>query len=291
MSISTPADAEAVVARALAGVGELATLPEVTVKIIELVEDPKSSARDLQRVMKSDAALSARILKVVNSAFYGLPGQISTVDRAIVLLGMSAVKNIAIAASMGRLFRRSKLASKFSAKDLWKHSLAVASASRMIVKALGQAGLEEAFVAGLIHDVGLLVEHQAFGTRLADVIRRSEEVGDFCAAEQELIGADHQAFGLGLTTKWKFPRHLRSVTGYHHRPSLLSPENRPLPMVVHIADRLSCQAGLGFDLTARGTELPAEELEGFGLTREQLEEVNQALPDELALTESILSIA
>ncbi|MFQ5494669.1 MAG: HDOD domain-containing protein, partial [Phycisphaerae bacterium] len=105
MTIDTTDKAQVVVDKAIASIGDLATLPEVTIKIIEIVEDPKSTARDLHEVIKNDPALSVKILKVVNSAFYGLPGQVASVDRAIILLGLSAVKNIAIAASIARLFK------------------------------------------------------------------------------------------------------------------------------------------------------------------------------------------
>lgn len=92
-AIKGKSETDKFVASAIADLGEIATLPEVTVKIIQVVENPKSTARDLHEVIKNDPALSARLLKVVNSAFYGLPGQIASVDRAIVLLGLSAVKN------------------------------------------------------------------------------------------------------------------------------------------------------------------------------------------------------
>ena len=109
----TQSRSKAVVTQALASVGDIATLPEVTVKIIEIVEDSRSTVRDLHEVIKRDPALSTKVLKVVNSAFYGLPGQIASVDRAIILLGLSAVKNIAIAASIARLYRGGKISSRF----------------------------------------------------------------------------------------------------------------------------------------------------------------------------------
>ena len=100
MTVETADKTKMLVDKALSSIGDIATLPEVTIKIIELVEDPKSTARDLHEVIKRDPALSVKVLKVVNSAFYGLPGQVASVDRAIILLGLSAVKNIAIAASI-----------------------------------------------------------------------------------------------------------------------------------------------------------------------------------------------
>src|SRR5512147_268145 len=115
---TTPAviDPAQVIKIALAKIGEIATLPEVTAKIISVVDDPKSTARDLHNIIKNDPALATKILKVVNSAFYGLPGQVSDLDRAIVLLGLSAVKNIAISESISRLFANDKLSDQFSAR-------------------------------------------------------------------------------------------------------------------------------------------------------------------------------
>ncbi len=96
---------EQIVHDAIKEISNIATLPEVTLKIIKLVEDPDSTAQDLNKIISNDPALGARVLKVVNSAFYGLPGQIGSINRAIVLLGLNAVKNIAIAASLAKLFR------------------------------------------------------------------------------------------------------------------------------------------------------------------------------------------
>ena len=114
-------DQQAVVDNAIAGISHIATLPEITLKIIELVEDPTSTAQDLHNVISNDQALCSRILKVVNSAFYGLPRQIGSINRAIVLLGLNAVKNIAIAASLTKLFRGGEMCPQFTARDLWTH--------------------------------------------------------------------------------------------------------------------------------------------------------------------------
>src|SRR3970282_1973047 len=101
-------------------------------RIIDLVEDPSSTAQDLNKLITNDPALCSRILKVVNSAFYGLPGQIGWINRAIVLLGLNAVKNIAIATSLAKLFRGGELCPNFSARDLWGHSIATAGASKLL---------------------------------------------------------------------------------------------------------------------------------------------------------------
>jgi HD-like signal output (HDOD) protein len=291
MSVETVDRAKAIVDKALASIGDIATLPEVTIKIIQIVEDPKSTARDLHEVIKRDPALSVKVLKVVNSAFYGLPGQVASVDRAIILLGLSAVKNIAIAASIARLFKGKRISEQFSAADLWRHSVAVAVAARALGKLSPHAVmLDELFVAGLIHDLGTLVERQAFPDEFAEVIRRCSDGGqDFLACEREVIGADHQAFGVGLTTKWKFPRHLRAAVGFHHSPETVSAELRNIAAIIHVADVIACQERLGFYLTAQSEELQPSVLEPLGLTDQHVTEVRQSLPGQLAEAESTLT--
>ncbi|HUU85208.1 MAG TPA: HDOD domain-containing protein [Phycisphaerae bacterium] len=290
MSVEVACREKAVVTRALAVISDIATLPEVTVKIIGIVEDPNSTARDLHQVIKTDPALSAKVLKVVNSAFYGLPGQVASVDRAIVLLGMSAVKNIAVAASIARLFKSGKMSEQFSARDLWRHSVAVGVAARLIAKASGQpAGLDEVFLAGLIHDIGILVQRQAFADQLSDVIARcSAGEGDFGNLEVAIIGADHQAFGDGLTTKWKFPRHLRAAVGFHHYPEKLSAELRKLGSTVCLADVICCQRKLGFHLTAQHGQVTEELVQATGVTPEQLDEIDENLEEALEEAENML---
>ena len=287
---SSKSETNKFVAYTIADLGEIATLPEVTVKIIQIVENPKSTARDLHDVIKNDPALSARLLKVVNSAFYGLPGQIASVDRAIVLLGLSAVKNIAIAASMTHLFNAGSSIEGFSGAELWRHSVAVGVACRLLAKAQGHPPVEESFLVGLIHDLGILVERQVFGKKLGEVVTRHRaEGGNFCELETEIIGADHQAFGMALATKWRFPMPLCAAIGYHHKPFELAANIRELGTLVHIADVLACQAQLGFTGTAINDTYDDTMLELLHLDAAKVEDVVAQLPEQVAITESIFT--
>jgi HD-like signal output (HDOD) protein len=284
------ARANKIVTDAVTDLGEIATLPEVTVKIIQVVENPKSTARDLHEIIKNDPALSTRLLKVVNSAFYGLPGQIASVDRAIVLLGLSAVKNIAIAASMTHLFNSSSQIEGMSSAEVWKHSIGVAVCCRMISAAQGRPNVEESFLAGLIHDIGLLVERQVFPKQLAHAVaRHHQQGGDFCEVEREIIGADHQAFGMALATKWRFPSTLCTAIGYHHKPMELAPVNQELSIAVHVADVLACRQQIGFSMTAANEQYSEEMLERLKLNPSIIEDIVEKLPEQVAVTESIFS--
>ncbi len=291
MAVETTDRANAVVEQALASIGDLATLPEVTIKIIEIVENPRSTARELHGVIKNDPALSMKILKVVNSAFYGLPGQVASVDRAIILLGLSAVKNIAIAASIARLFKGKRISEQFRAADLWLHSVAVAVAARSLAKCSPHPVMtDEVFVTGLIHDIGMLVERQMFPDGFAEVINRCSRTDiDFLECEREVVGADHQAFGVGLTTKWKFPRHLRAAVGFHHNPEALSVELRNMATLIQVADVLCCQEKIGFYLTAQHKSVTEQMLDALSITSEEVEQIRESLTEQVTEAEGTLA--
>lgn len=295
MSVAATGQREQIVASAVKEISHIATLPEITLKIVELVEDPKSTAQDLHKVINNDPALCARILKVVNSSFYGLPGQIGSINRAIVMLGLNAVKNIAIAASLAKLFRGGDLTPSFSARDLWTHSVATAAISKMLADALKLGLSDEAFLSGLIHDIGVMVEMQSDRSKLIDVINRTggDSKGvpatNLIEAEDAIFGANHQEFGAALCERWKFPRTFQLVTGFHHRMHEVPADQRKLVAIVVAADRLSAEFGQGFRLDIASTEIGADLRDELKLTVEKLDELKKALPTHLKNASGLLS--
>jgi HD-like signal output (HDOD) protein len=283
----TPEEKKHVVEAAVKEISHIATLPEVTVKIIELVEDPNSTAQDLHKIISNDPALCSRILKVVNSAFYGLPGQIGSINRAIVLLGLNAVKNIAIAASLSKLYRGGQLAPEFSAKDLWVHSISTAAAAKLIADAMKLGLPDEAFLGGLIHDIGVIVEMQHDRQKLIDVVGRLGVRGgapseNMLEVEEEIFGATHQDFGRALCERWKFPKSFSYVTGSHHNPLELAAGNRTLACVIYVADRLAARVDEeGFRLDLPELDLDPGVLEELKLTAEQVESILEQLPQHI----------
>lgn len=276
---------QAVVDTAIAGISHIATLPEITLKIIELVEDPTSTAQDLHNIISNDQALCSRILKVVNSAFYGLPRQIGSINRAIVLLGLNAVKNIAIAASLTKLFRGGEMCPQFAARDLWTHSIAVAAGSKLICDELKMGLADEAFLAGLIHDIGIMVEVQAMRHELVTVFEEmtfdddNVPTCDMREIETRIFGADHQAFGSGLCEAWKFPQSFSYVTGHHHNPMELPEPNRTLTSIVYVADRLAGLADYGFRGDLESLEIGSDALDEIQLSAEKLAVIKSNLPE------------
>lgn len=289
------ANSEEVVSKAVREISHIATLPEITVKIIELVEDPTSTAQDLHKVIANDPALCSRVLKVVNSSFYGLPGQIGSINRAIVMLGLNAVKNIAISASLAKLFRGGQLCPNFAAKDLWTHSVSVGTTAKMLADELGMGVPDEAFLAGLMHDIGIMVELQADRNKLIDVLTKVKigpdgvPGGNLIELERQVFGADHQQFGRGLCDKWKFPKAFATVCGHHHNPLELPSGGRSLACLVYAADRIagSIKGSLRLDLPY--VDIDGSVLDELHLTNEQIENVKAALPEKLKDVEGLLT--
>lgn len=276
--------------QAMSNVTEMSSLPEITTRIVEVVEDPKATAHDMHDIVRTDPALAAKILRVVNSAFYGLPSQVASLDRAILLLGLSAVKNLALAASLSRLFAADALSEQFAARDLWRHSVAVGVCSRLLTSVGKCLQADEGFVAGLVHDMGLVVVQQLFPAKLRAVAERCyDEPQDFCAVEQSVIGADHQAFGLALATKWRFPPLLCQAMAFHHDPGEADPALQKVATLVHVADTVCSRERFGFWLTAQTQEVLPALLPAIGLTPADLDAVLAELPQRVEEAEQVFS--
>ncbi len=284
-----------IVSDAIREISHIATLPEITLKIVELVENPKSTAQDLHKVISNDPALCSRILKVVNSSFYGLPGQIGSINRAIVMLGLNAVKNIAIAASLAKLFRGGDLTPSFSAKGLWLHSVSTAATAKLLADRLRLNVSDEAFLSGLIHDIGLMVEMQFDRNKLIEAVEQlgADDAGcpmaDMLEVEEKVFGANHQHFGAALCAKWKFPNNFALVTGYHHRPMELGPDQRTLPCLIYTAERLATEIKPGFRLDLQSIEIAPEVKDALRLSEEKLQALRAELPEHLKNAETMLS--
>ena len=276
-----PPNQEQTIHSAIAGISHIATLPEVTLKVIQLVEDPNSTAQDLNHVISNDPALGARILKVVNSSFYGLPGQIGTINRAIMLLGHNGLKNVAIAASLTKLFRGGQICQSLTARNLWAHSIAVASGSKILAERIKLGLPDKAFLAGLIHDLGIMVEMQVHRPQLIEVIEKLDNAKDltFRQAELDVLGATHEQFGSALCRMWKFPANFANVTGYHHRPLELDERSRTLTALIHIADIMAAKLEIGYTRTVEVKQVDPDLLDQLKLTQETIDEITQQIPE------------
>jgi HD-like signal output (HDOD) protein len=225
----------------IAGIDDLPTLPRTVLKITELINDPKSSAQDLARIITDDQVLTARLLKLVNSSFYGFPQRISTVTNAIVLLGFDAIRSLLLTTSVFDLFAGRSRKRKQDQEKFWDHSLGCAVGAKVIGNFLRHDKIEELFVSGLLHDIGKIVVMLFFPSEFAKVVATiNKENILMVTAENQVLGYNHAEIGKLLAEKWNLPVKLVQVIGHHHQPNLAGSFILEAS-IVHLAD-IFCRA-------------------------------------------------
>ncbi len=234
----------------LTRVDDLPPLPAVASRVMGLADDSRTSALDLAQVLSTDQALTAKLIKISNSAYYGFARRVSTVREAVLVLGFKQVRQLAVGASIVNSFKRNGVLDGVFDLDLfWGHSVATAVAGEAIAKKTRAARPEDAFTAGILHDIGRLVISQVLPREFAGAVTfaRSNH-SSLHEAETRLTGYDHTAVGRALGEKWKFPGHLVDAIALHHDESL-TPGADGLPGVVAQANRLVLHYGLycGYD--------------------------------------------
>ena len=200
----------------------LPTLPTVITQMIGLVDNPQTSARDVSRLISTDQALTAKILKLANSAFYGFPREIATVNHAVVVLGFETVKSLGLSVSVLERFASGGNSSNFDRQKFWEHCIACGVAARLLAGKLRYRIQGEAFAAGILHDIGKLVLSQYFVeefTEIMEVMRREDiYIGE---AEERVLGVSHAEVDSWLAERWNLPDQLVETIAFHHTPGRL----------------------------------------------------------------------
>jgi putative nucleotidyltransferase with HDIG domain len=233
----------------IAKAGKLATLPPVARKMLDLLEREDTSAAQIQGVLETDQALTARVLKIANSAFYGLRGEVKSPRHAIMVLGFATLRSLVVAASAQALHRRFGLTERM----MWEHSVGVSIGAKVIARAAGMHDLgETCFIGGLLHDLGKTVLNNDTPERYAEVMMRmyNEGVGSL-EAEVDLYGFGHDEIGAGVAEKWGFPGALVEVIALHHRfeageaIAVEEPGGMATIAIVSLADHVARHYGIG----------------------------------------------
>jgi len=222
----------------------LASLPTIFFQIERAINHPSSSSTDIAKAMRADQGLSARLLRIANSAFYGFPQRVESVDQAIRIIGTRQLHDLVLATVVLTQFCGVD-AKLVTMKSFWQHSFACGIAARSLATLRRESNVEHFFVAGLLHDIGSLVLYQEFPQRAAvalEMHRRDKAALD--EVERAVIGCDHGQVGAALMTLWKLPESYREVAANHHNPTgCRSPSMGAA--VVHIADLLVAALALG----------------------------------------------
>jgi putative nucleotidyltransferase with HDIG domain len=259
-------------------------LPETTLRILRLIRDPRCDATQLRKLLEQDAALSARILKAVNSSYYSLQSKVTGLDRAVAYMGIKAVKELVVSSSLAVLCKSSQDIGHYNTREVWDHSVAVAIFSRELAVRTGAIDPEDAFLAGMLHDVGLLLEVQSDPEKCMSIFNTVDATcGVFAQVEQSTFGFDHCQLGHQLAQIWKFPEYVTAVTQWHHSPEEAPEEFQAFCRHVFLADTQCCLSRVGFPLTASCQEVTDEAIQSCGASREAFDEITAKLPILLRL--------
>ena len=271
----------------LARVADFPTLPAIVDRIAELVRQPDTTARDIEGVIASDQTLAARLLRLVNSPFYGFPQRITTISRAVGIVGFEALRNLAFSTSVIELFATTPTDS-FDPSEFWKHSIGTAVAARELARCLGEKQLEDFFVAGLVHDIGKLVHHEYMPDAFAETSRLVKERDILLRdAEQEILKFTHDHTAGILLRHWRLPERLIVMVADHHRPGRTREGARDAA-VIHLADILARAKGFGSGGDAKIPRLDRRAWDLLGLTFGHLEQVMDRMEHEFAAAAGIL---
>ncbi len=256
---------------------DLPAMPHVASKVLELSADPNTSAQKLQQVIADDQAMAARLLKIANSAMYACSRKVKTLTEAIVMLGFNSIRSLIVTSAARNLYQSNNQRMGLKERLLWEHSIGTACACRLLVRMEAPHLAEEAFLAGLMHDIGKLVLNQQAAERFDEIVQTVyNENRRFAETERDLLGFDHAEVGAMLINKWKLSHMMEEIIANHHRPETFSADN-PLLLYLDLANEMCKQQGIGFvhDESIDLLATPSNKI--LGLRQEQLDDVQAAL--------------
>jgi HD-like signal output (HDOD) protein len=271
-----PCLSKALKERILKTQGDLPPMLQVVMKAREVMANPKASFKEIAAVLETDQALAGRVLKMANSAYYGLSGMVSSIQHASVVLGFKTLEEV-ITLAGSTSFLSSKLTGYgIDAGGLWRHSLAVAFGSKLIAADRNNGLQEHAFTAGLFHDAGKIILDPHVLERKAEFDALLAEAQGSCfQVEQNLLGFDHAELAAELCKQWKIPEIQAVGVGFHHNPGAAAGED--LAYILHVADLIAERLDASADVDAPLPQAAAGALEHLKLQPQRLNEVAQAV--------------
>jgi len=264
-------------------IGEVSTLPAVAIRIVEVANDPESEAADLLEVVEFDAALAMRIIRTVNSSFYGLQNKVTELRLAITLLGFKEIRNLAMTAYIAQLFKQPGRHAQYSREGLWNHLIGVGTVAKLIAETSRKVAPREAYLAGLLHDLGFILIDQYLHKPFCRMLDALEPEVPVCQVEDETLGFDHAELGAFVAEQWRLPEQLTTAIRYHHAPDRYQGEHAEMVYVVALANFFCHLKDLSSLGVSQAQQPPAEWFTALGLQKadiawiwEHLDEVLQA---------------
>lgn len=278
---------EVIKARIMSVMRNLPPLPEVTRQLMSVLSDDNASAQDVAKVLTSDPALAGKVLKLVNSSFYGVPKEVTTISRAVVILGFTGIRNLSL--GFGSVEALKKMGGRLNMTDFWHHAMVTGAACQSLVPHIKlRIDPEEAFIAGLMHDIGAYVLATAVPEIYQDILEDHE--GDRMAREHEEFGMTHAQVGQGLLQYWQLPDPFCDAARYHHDVATATDGSRPLTNLVALADVLAYVHSGAFEHGASEADLLGL-MRGLDLSLFEIKTALQAMDQKVSEMDSFMKIA
>ncbi len=261
---------------------QLPSLPAVAVEVLRLTQQPRTDLREIAKVIHNDQALAAKIIRTVNSSYFGLTRPCADINQAIVYLGVNAVKMLALGFSLVNTVRdNDEWHVTFDYVDYWRRSLYSAAAARAIARMTKTWDPEEAFLASLLQDIGMIVFFRSYGDIYLQAIDLTEgKHSELTTIEQRALQTDHPSIGAALTERWNLPAHIYQAIRYHHGADLAPEKWRPLSRIVQLAGDAAAITARTDDGTSVTTALDSFKTNGrawFNLDDRQLTQLLETM--------------
>lgn len=262
-------------------VDEIPVFPESVSRIIRLIEDPETSARDVEREISKDQGLTAKILKLANSAYYGLSRNVKTVADATVLLGFQAVKSMVLATSVGKVLDKELPGYALGKQELWLDSQACAITARAVARKCRFAKADQVYTAGLLRDIGKVILDHYLSEQYEVIVKEVNTTNkSFLQVEEEVLGFNHGQVGARIAMKWHLPEDLVEAIERHHSPEQAE-VNPKMTAMVHVADGLVKMMGMHLGIDGLSYHFSQDALRLLKLDEQTLTEIMSEVADML----------
>lgn len=268
------------------------TLPVIAMQLSSALQSKKTSSKDVSEIIKNDQSLTAKILKLVNSSYYGFKQEITTIQRAITLLGFDMIASLSLSLKILDVVDISGESEYFKPEEFWKHCFGVAVASQLIAEKMKYKESETTFVAGLLHDIGKAIEISFMKEEFKEITKLLKQGIPFIEAEKKVIGVDHTYIGGVVANSWNLPNDLISAIKFHHQYNKSLSINETaltITSIVHLADILVNTQMFGFSGDKTVPKLIKEFWIVLNIPKEDLESIIKILPKEFKKSLDLLS--
>lgn len=254
----------------------LPTIPIIAQEVLNLLDDNMLSVERLEKIVEKDPAISAKILSVANSAFFGFQVTTDALGSAMMRIGFNNVKNIALGISLMTILDDGKRGKAFDYQKIFNHSVAVGFTARLLSRNLKLNTAEESLMSGMLHDLGYLVLNRYFPEKYEEVLNAFEKENSLLDAEQKVLNFTHADVGMWLAEEWKLPDIVLDTTLFHHTPSLAKRNEKHIAMI-HIADYLTAKNIMSPTEKDPNYPLDPASLEILGISESHLKDLEESL--------------